>query len=580
MIIEWLYVICLTGALLSSILLTGISWLHGITLAARWFTCLLLVATFTVASYLFFSISEQESTAFFWVRMRMHGLSVAPVILLAFALAYTGGRRWLRPHLIAAFMGIPVVTGIVIWFMPEYFWRHWEVTSPYILNLEAPTYTGWFFVHTLYTYALLVTTLVLFIRYALAAPNKTRTQVGGILLGSGIPVVIVTLPTVGLTQGLPNPFPLSLTVLVVVGYYVLYRQGLLKLSPLAYRTIIEHMTDAVVVVDKAQQQVLTNERARQMLATRDDLIQALLSNETDDWQATFEFEVTFKQSPQTFEVHTSPIPNAAGMPEYKLCVLRDITERKRAEQHAVELALEKERVRLLTRFIQDTAHEFKTPLTSINTGLYLITRSDDGERRKRKAREVENYVQRMQDLVDKLLLMVKLEGEPVLASRQVNMQMLISMACERAQARDFNGPELMVELQPLLPSIYGNAGHLSTMLDELLQNAYRFTPAEGRITIRACVTETWLVLELQDTGEGMPPEVLPHIFESFWRRDEAHSTPGFGLGLTIVQKIVERHQGQIEVESNIGQGTCFRVMLPLQSPECAKAGIDIHMMNG
>jgi len=101
------------------------------------------------------------------------------------------------------------------------------------------------------------------------------------------------------------------------------------------------------------------------------------------------------------------------------------------------------------------------------------------------------------------------------------------------------------------------------MLDELLENAYRFTPAEGRITIHAGMMETSLLLNVQDTGEGMPPEVLPHIFESFWRRDEAHSTPGFGLGLTIVQKIIERHQGQIDVESEVKQGTCFHVMLPL-----------------
>ncbi|MEO8393073.1 MAG: sensor histidine kinase, partial [Chloroflexota bacterium] len=88
--------------------------------------------------------------------------------------------------------------------------------------------------------------------------------------------------------------------------------------------------------------------------------------------------------------------------------------------------------------------------------------------------------------------------------------------------------------------------------------------AEQAIVLSTYRRDEVMVIEIKDVGVGISPEALPHIFERFWREDEMHRTPGFGLGLALAQKVVERHGGMIEVESEVGNGSTFRVVLPFK----------------
>jgi len=103
-------------------------------------------------------------------------------------------------------------------------------------------------------------------------------------------------------------------------------------------------------------------------------------------------------------------------------------------------------------------------------------------------------------------------------------------------------------------------------LRELIENAKRHTPDGGRITVNAQIRDAFIVISVQDNGEGIEEEYLTRIFETFWRADDAHSTPGLGLGLSIAQRIVEKHGGHIAVESVPGQGSTFTVWLPYVTP--------------
>lgn len=109
----------------------------------------------------------------------------------------------------------------------------------------------------------------------------------------------------------------------------------------------------------------------------------------------------------------------------------------------------------------------------------------------------------------------------------------------------------------------GNADYLGEAIRQVLDNAYRFTPSDGTISVSLSIEEDHIRLKIQDTGEGISQANLAHVFESFWRQDEAHTTPGFGLGLPIAQKIVVLHGGRIEVESEINVGTTVKMILPL-----------------
>lgn len=245
----------------------------------------------------------------------------------------------------------------------------------------------------------------------------------------------------------------------------------------------------------------------------------------------------------------------------------DITERKQAEQRAFDLALEKERTHLLVQFIQNASHEFKTPLAVINANAYLITRLQDPEARASKANQIQQQVQRTNRLVEMLLTMTKLEDSPILTTSPLDAGAIFASVCQNAARVHQNKPTLIVPSSFSLPMIVGNADYLATAMEQILDNAYRFTPAEGSVCAAAGITDTHVWLEVSDSGPGINGESLPHLFETFWRQDQAHSTPGFGLGLSIAQKIVEKHGGYIEVQSAPQKGSTFRIYLPQANME-------------
>ncbi len=248
----------------------------------------------------------------------------------------------------------------------------------------------------------------------------------------------------------------------------------------------------------------------------------------------------------------------------------DINERKQAEQRAFELALEKERARLLVQFIQTASHEFKTPLTIINTNAYLLKRMPDPEARAHKVEQIQQQVRRINHLVEMLLITAKLENGFTLTMAPLDVGAVLAAACHRV-ARSYQHQRALTLPQSLnLPLVTGNADYLATALEQLLDNAYRFTPANGSIQVAGGATDTHVWLEVSDSGPGIETENLTALFETFWRQDEAHSTPGFGLGLSITKKIVEKHSGYIEVHSEPRKGSAFRIYLPRMKSEATE----------
>lgn len=245
----------------------------------------------------------------------------------------------------------------------------------------------------------------------------------------------------------------------------------------------------------------------------------------------------------------------------------DINERKQAQQRQLELLLEKERLNLLSMFIQHAAHEFRTPLSIINSSTYLMSRLEDPEQRARKARQVEEQVRLLTRLLDMLLTTARLESPDALEQKVVDVTMLIQQVCADMSEKTGGQPRLHCEGELRLPPVIGDAHYLKVALTELLNNAIRYTPPDGTVTIAARIEEQGLWLRIEDTGCGIAPEALPHIFETFWRSDEAHTTPGFGLGLPIARRIMEYHGGEITVASEVGRGTRFEVRLPMRAKQ-------------
>lgn len=220
------------------------------------------------------------------------------------------------------------------------------------------------------------------------------------------------------------------------------------------------------------------------------------------------------------------------------------------------------------QFLADAAHELRTPLATIRTNLEIWQRSGDDAEREAVARSAVREADRMGRLVADLLFLARgdLERPPRRVPVALDRILLDVYALQRSLPErielvldDF--AQVMVE---------GDPDQLRQLVLNLVDNALRYTPAGGRVTLGLARQGARATIRISDTGPGIPPEHLPNIFDRFYRIDDARArhTGGAGLGLAISQQIAEAHGGRIEVVSAEGRGTTFIVDLPaLPAPE-------------
>lgn len=263
---------------------------------------------------------------------------------------------------------------------------------------------------------------------------------------------------------------------------------------------------------------------------------------------------------------TATIMTYEGRPSI-FVTFTDLTERKRAEAQSFALAVEQERVKVLSAFIQNASHEFRTPLAIIGSSIYLLSKSGDEEKRLRHVEKAENQIKHITHLVEILIAMTQLDSGTPLNCKPINLTTLVDELAfiagwemsKRKQSLNLQTPKRNVMIQ-------GDFDQLHAALRHVLDNAQRYTPPDGTITVSldAAYAQKCAVIKVHDTGSGISPEALPHIFERFWREDHAHTTPGFGIGLPLAQKIIAAHGGSISVESKPGDGSTFIISLPLE----------------
>jgi two-component system OmpR family sensor kinase len=220
------------------------------------------------------------------------------------------------------------------------------------------------------------------------------------------------------------------------------------------------------------------------------------------------------------------------------------------------------------QFLADASHELRSPLTAIRANVETLRRGgevDPGERDE-TLRVVEREVDRMGRLVDDLLSLARAdEGQEPVRTRLSLDSLLLEVY---HQQRPLAGRVRLTlgEFEPV--EIDGDPDRLKQLLINLVDNALRHTAAGGTVTLDLLHGDHEATIRVRDTGAGIPPEHLPHIFERFYRIDSARSRQegGTGLGLAISREIVVAHGGRIEVESVVGEGTTFTVILPAPNP--------------
>lgn len=230
------------------------------------------------------------------------------------------------------------------------------------------------------------------------------------------------------------------------------------------------------------------------------------------------------------------------------------------------VAIENTRLFQQTDLIAEFVHELRTPLTSISTVAHLLQRTEISDvQHTELARTIQQEIQRLSELATNFLDLARLEsGRSSFEKTSFSLQVLIEECSDLSQPEIRKKElELILDIAPQLPELNADRDKIKQVLLNLLSNAVKYNRPGGKIYIKAGMRDKQAyIISVQDTGLGMAPEDLQHLFERFFRVHAESAAPGSGLGLSICKRIVEGHAGEIRVESEPNMGTTFHIILP------------------
>ena len=233
--------------------------------------------------------------------------------------------------------------------------------------------------------------------------------------------------------------------------------------------------------------------------------------------------------------------------------------------------IEKQRQRLTSqasddrlRFLRRLDHELKNPLTAMRAGLANASEAPDEAARQEAFVTVEAQALRLSRLAADLRKLAELETRP-LERAAVDITVVLQETFDLTQERNADRQlSLSIPQAPWpLPQISGDPDLLFLAVHNLLENAVKFTCPGDRVEVRAFEDGSSVVIEVADTGPGIPEDELPHVWEELYRGQGARGVPGSGLGLALVRAVIERHGGRVSLRSRVGQGSVFTVRLPI-----------------
>ena len=348
------------------------------------------------------------------------------------------------------------------------------------------------------------------------------------------------------------------------------------------RTILAGMVEGVVAVDSYATILHMNKAACEILNVSVDdpeglhiydvieveEVEELLRQTLDDGVDRVE-ELKIRKADQdqeqVLEAHVSPLRGRDGELSGGLVVLDDLTQIQRLE-------------RVRTDFVANVSHELKTPVTAISGLVETLIESEemDEETRSRFLGKIQNQSLRLSTLVADLLALSRVEArdEQQLELRRMDLRLIAIDSARRAMvAAEEKGIQLHSQLPEDAVNVNGDDEALRQVVDNLLDNAIKYTPGGGEVSLGIEVEDGSAILRVKDSGIGIEAEHQERIFERFYRVDKARSREvgGTGLGLSIVKHFTASMGGAVGVESEPGAGTVFRVELPLADEEEAPA---------
>lgn len=324
-------------------------------------------------------------------------------------------------------------------------------------------------------------------------------------------------------------------------------------------TILAKINDGVIVFDDDHRLVLVNQMAGGAFKLGDanlvsqplsevfshpDLLELVESNSTGK---TNRAEITVSDG-RVFSTQITSIPDLGAA-----ITMHDITSLKEID-------------RIKSDFVSTVSHDLRSPLTAILGYVELIERAGPVTELQRDfIHRVQSSVHNITHLVDDLMDLGRIESGFDTRKEMIQLKPVIEQAAESMQKQmEDKSQKLVLQLPETLPPVFANGVQIGQMVQNLLDNASKYTHHGGEITLKGELENQQIILQFRDNGIGIPQVDLPFIFDKFYRASNANTeVTGTGLGLSIVKSIVENHQGRIWVESSPDEGSVFTVVLPV-----------------
>ncbi len=338
-------------------------------------------------------------------------------------------------------------------------------------------------------------------------------------------------------------------------------------------TILRGIGEGVVLTDTRDRVLMMNHTAQHLLgfSDREPLATDFLGLLEDErfsamWRETAEAgsDITKADvhlsgpSRRTLSVTRSRIPELIQGEDCYVTILHDVTKEREIDQ-------------MKTDFVSGVSHELRTPMTSIKGFVNTLLRNPVMQQEKREhfLRIIDEEAERLMKLIEEVLEIGSIEsGRAVMNRTMVEVSdQIASAAGSLNAAMTAKQVQFARDLEPDLPPLSADATKFHTIVCNLLENAVKFTPPGGAVSVRAHRDNDELVLEVTDTGIGIPAEHLDNIFQRFYQvKGGTRKSAGAGLGLFLVKEMVTLHGGSITVKSEVDRGTTFAVRLPFAAP--------------
>lgn len=573
------YTIPLLVAAAMSATLAGLAWQRRHVVGAMPFAALMVAVTVWTLMYALELESATLRTKLLWVKAQYPGIVFVPVAWLAFSLEYTGRERWVTPRRLALLAIVPLITLALVWTNAAHGLMARSarlVARGGDLMLDFSRGPA-FWLHVAYSYGLILLGTFLLLRYTTQSSPAYRKQTRALVIAALFPWLgnILYVFNVGPFSHV-DVSSLAFTLTGVAVFWALFRFRFLELVPVARNAVIENMEDGLLVMDARGRVADINPAAGRVLGVDEaEVVGQPASEVFSAWpevvaklepfsEGSAEIVIRDAEDRRFYELRISPLRRDRNGFLGGLISMRDVTDRKRVEEALHRRALELEaRNDELHAFARTVAHDLKGPLTSVVGYAEILEEYYGPELDEEMCAYLHTISQKgrkMASIIEELLLLASVRQGQDVDMAVLDMGRIVAEAVDRVEEL-IERHEAEIVTPEAWPAALGYGSWVEEVWVNYLSNAVKYGGRPPRVELGADRGEDGTVcFWVRDSGAGLTAEEQEQLFTPFTQLDRTSAT-GHGLGLSIVRWIVSKLDGQVGVESEVGEGSVFSFTL-------------------